>query len=52
MPIDLTTLKKLYPFDSHYFDVGGPRMHYVDEGEGRAVVMLHGNPTWSFYFRE
>ena len=27
-------------------------MHYVDEGAGEAVVMLHGNPTWSFYFRE
>ena len=26
--------------------------HYVDEGEGDPVVMLHGNPTWSFYFRE
>ena len=27
-------------------------MHYVDEGNGPAVVMLHGNPTWSFYYRE
>jgi haloalkane dehalogenase len=27
-------------------------MHYVDEGEGSPIVMLHGNPTWSFYYRE
>jgi haloalkane dehalogenase len=27
-------------------------MHYVDEGKGETVVMVHGNPTWSFYFRE
>jgi haloalkane dehalogenase len=27
-------------------------MHYVDEGRGEPVIMLHGNPTWSFYFRE
>jgi len=45
-------LGELYPFDSHYLDVGGMRMHYVDEGSGPAVVMLHGNPTWSFFYRE
>ena len=31
--------------------MGNHKLNYVDEGEGRAVVMLHGNPTWSFYFR-
>lgn len=43
-----------YPFESRYFDVGdGVRMHYLDEGpdSDEAVVMLHGNPTWSFYYR-
>ncbi len=30
---------------------GGIRMHWVDEGEGDPVVMVHGNPTWSFYYR-
>lgn len=45
-------LKKEYPFSSHYFNIGeGNRLHYVDEGEGDVVVMLHGNPTWSFYYR-
>lgn len=34
------------------FDRGnGVRMHYIDEGQGDPVVMLHGNPTWSFYYR-
>ena len=43
--------RALYPFTSHVADVGGVGMHYVDEGEGDAVVMVHGNPTWSFYYR-
>jgi len=48
----LAALGELYPFDSHYLAVGGVRMHYVDEGSGPAIVMLHGNPTWSFFYRE
>lgn len=46
--------KELYPFDEHWLEVRpGVRMHYVDEGERDApvVLMLHGNPTWSFYWR-
>jgi len=45
-------LGELYPFESHWFEIDGLRMHYVDEGTGEAVVMVHGNPTWSFFFRE
>jgi len=45
-------LRSLYPFRPHFLTLDGPRMHYVDEGRGPAVVMLHGNPTWSFYFRD
>ncbi|MDP6357193.1 MAG: alpha/beta fold hydrolase [Planctomycetota bacterium] len=41
----------LYPFEGHYFERNGPRLHYLDEGEGDPVVMVHGNPTWSFYYR-
>jgi haloalkane dehalogenase len=33
------------------FDSDGLRLHYIDEGAGDPVVMLHGNPTWSFYYR-
>ena len=32
-------------------DRGGLRLHYLDEGDGKPVVMVHGNPTWSFYYR-
>jgi haloalkane dehalogenase len=41
----------LYPFADHFLDRGGLRLHYIDEGQGEPVVMLHGNPTWSFHFR-
>ncbi len=40
-----------YPFDSHYLSTPAGRLHYLDEGQGPVVVMLHGNPTWSFYYR-
>lgn len=43
--------RHLYPFDGHFFDRDGLEMHYLDEGEGDPVVMVHGNPTWSFYYR-
>ncbi len=44
----------LYPFAPHFVELpSGARMHYVDEGDRNApvVLMLHGNPTWSFYWR-
>lgn len=41
----------LYPFSGNYLDLDGIRYHYLDEGSGEPVVMLHGNPTWSFYYR-
>jgi cis-3-alkyl-4-acyloxetan-2-one decarboxylase len=40
-----------YDFKGHYFERNGLRLHYLDEGQGNPVVMLHGNPTWSFYYR-
>jgi haloalkane dehalogenase len=42
-----------WPFDPCWFDADGGRIHYVDEGsrDGRPVVMLHGNPTWSYLYR-
>lgn len=45
------SLKTLYPFESRFLDLGGIRYHYLDEGRGEPIVMLHGNPTWSFYYR-
>ena len=41
-----------YPFKSHYFQLPVGKMHYVDEGVGSPVVMVHGNPGWSFEFRK
>ncbi|MFQ5489832.1 MAG: alpha/beta fold hydrolase, partial [Phycisphaerae bacterium] len=52
MAYDLEPIRHLYPFDSHHLDIDGHRLHYLDEGTGPAVVMLHGNPTWSFYYRD
>jgi haloalkane dehalogenase len=40
-----------YPFASHYLDFDGVRYHYVDEGEGEPILFVHGNPTWSFAWR-
>ncbi len=43
--------RALYPFDSHLAALDGARMHYLDEGSGSPLLMVHGNPTWSFYWR-
>ena len=42
----------LYPFASQFADAGGARVHYVDEGSGPPLLLLHGNPTWSFLYRD
>lgn len=44
-------LKSEYPFTGHHLDLNGLNYHYLDEGSGPPVVMLHGNPSWSFYYR-
>jgi haloalkane dehalogenase len=44
--------KTLYPFESHRLDLDGQHYHYIDEGAGESpLLMVHGNPTWSFYWR-
>lgn len=40
-----------YPFTSRYLDLPAGRMHYVDEGTGPVVLMVHGTPTWSYLYR-
>jgi haloalkane dehalogenase len=42
----------LYPFESRYAEVAGSRVHYIDEGTGPPLLLLHGNPTWSFLYRD
>jgi len=51
-PVDISSFKHLYPFKSHYMDLKGLKYHFIEEGTGEPVVMIHGNPTWSFYYRE
>ncbi len=54
-PVEIPSwLKPHYPFSPRSFTTPrGARMSYLDEGQGsEAVLMLHGNPTWSFYYRE
>jgi len=44
--------KELFPFKGHFVALtNGCNMHYIDEGSGPVVLMLHGNPTWSFLYR-
>ncbi len=40
-----------FPFTSRWFCLGRHRLHYVDEGNGSALLFVHGNPTWSFHWR-
>lgn len=41
----------LFPFASRFVALDGHRIHYIDEGRGPVLLMLHGNPTWSFVWR-
>jgi haloalkane dehalogenase len=43
---------ELFPFESHFVELDGHVVHYIDEGSGPILLMLHGNPTWSFVYRE
>ena len=45
---------KDYPFTSHYLQIGDYRIHYLDEGPADAapVLLLHGEPTWSYLYRK
>jgi haloalkane dehalogenase len=41
-----------FPFEAQYVEHDGMRMHYVDEGDGDPVLLLHGEPTWSYLYRK
>ena len=41
-----------YPFEPHYADASGLRMHYLDEGSGDPIVCFHGEPSWSYLYRK
>ncbi len=44
--------RKQYPFMSHFIETKFGKIHYIDEGEGEILVFVHGNPNWSFGYRE
>ena len=53
MTSDPSGWRRLYPSDaSHYWKIGSYRYHYLDKGSGPVILCVHGNPTWSFYYRE
>jgi haloalkane dehalogenase len=41
-----------YAFEPHYVEQDTLRLHYVDEGTGEPVLLLHGEPTWAFLYRK
>ena len=41
-----------YPFEDHWADIDGHLVHYIDEGEGPVLLLLNGNPSWSFGWRD
>jgi haloalkane dehalogenase len=43
--------RRLFPFESKWFESAVGPVHYVDEGSGPPILFLHGNPTWSFLYR-
>ena len=51
MRIDFRPDPALYPFTSRWFDSSRGRLHYLDEGSGPVIMFFHGNPTWSFLYR-
>ena len=44
--------KELFPFKSHFITIEGNRLHYIDEGAGSTLLLVHGTPEWSFGFRD
>lgn len=49
--IEISRFSHLYPFTSHYLERNNLKYHFIDQGMGDPIIMIHGNPTWSFYFR-
>ena len=50
--VDFTPDPELFPFESRWFESSVGPVHYVDEGEGTPLLLLHGNPDWSFLYRK
>jgi pimeloyl-ACP methyl ester carboxylesterase len=44
--------KELFPFTSHWVEIEGNHLHYIDEGKGEILLFVHGTPEWSFGYRD
>ncbi|MBM7072512.1 alpha/beta fold hydrolase [Shewanella sp. 202IG2-18] len=49
--VDVDKLSALLPCKGHFFERNGLKQHYLNQGSGEPVVMVHGNPSWSYYYR-
>ena len=52
--MSLSCWQDLFPYKNNTFELPylkPHKLHYVDEGQGEVLLCLHGNPTWSFYYR-
>lgn len=52
MTLPFTVPASLFPADHRWLDFDGARIHYIDEGTGDTLLLLHGNPSWSFLYRK
>ena len=50
--VDFSPDPELFPFESRWFESSVGPVHYIDEGEGRPLLLFHGNPDWSFLYRK
>jgi haloalkane dehalogenase len=50
MPFDVP--QRLFPVQHRFLDLDGGRIHYIDEGDGETLLLLHGNPSWCFLYRK
>ena len=52
MALPFAVPSDLFPVEHRFLDLDGARIHYVDEGSGETLLLLHGNPSWSFLYRK
>ena len=52
MTLPFPVPRELFDVEHRFLDLGGARIHYVDEGVGETILLLHGNPAWSFLYRK
>ena len=52
MQFSIDSIANEYPFQPKKWQSAEGALSYLDEGEGTPIVFLHGNPTWSFFYRK